>query len=255
MTSERLRDVGGEAVARGCTVVLPTYNEREVVPETLRRVDDALAATGREYEVVVVDDDSPDGTVEAVRDASASRPVRALRRRGKRGLATAVVDGVERARHEVVVVMDADLQHPPERVPDLLAAVDDGADVAVGSRYVAGGSMDGLPPSRRVVSSVASTLARALVPHPAVRPLSDPMSGFFAFDRQLVDGCVLRPVGYKILLEVLVRGNPSRVVEVGYEFDSRAGAETSFRAATVGNYLRHLVRLRRAAAGARGRAR
>lgn len=226
---------------------MPTYNEREVVPETLRRVDAAIAATGREYEVVVVDDDSPDGTVEAVRGASAEGSVRALRRRGRRGLATAVVDGVEYARHEVVVVMDADLQHPPERVPDLLAAVDDGADVAVGSRYVAGGSGAELPPSRRVVSSVAAMLARTLIPHPAVRSLSDPMSGFFAFDRSVVDGRVLRPVGYKILLEVLVRGRPSRVVEVGYEFESRAGAETSFRAATVGNYLRHLVRLRRAA--------
>lgn len=238
-----------------CTVVVPTYNEREVVPETLRRVNDALAGTGREYELVVVDDDSPDDTVGAVRDASAEVPVRALRRRGKRGLATAVVDGVERARHDVIIVMDADLQHPPERVPDLLAAVDDGADVAVGSRYVPGGSVGELSPSRRAISRAAAVLARAAVPHPAVRPLTDPMSGFFAFERRLVEGCELRPVGYKILLEVLVRGNPDRVAEVGYGFDQRAGSETSFRAATVGNYLRHLVRLRRATVGAQRRVR
>lgn len=245
MTSERLRDA--DAAIADCSVVVPTYNERAVVPETLRRVDDTLAATDREYELVVVDDDSPDDTVEAVRDASETVPVRALRRRGKRGLATAVVDGVERARHEVIVVMDADLQHPPERVPDLLAAVDDGAEVAVGSRYVRGGSAGELPPARRVISRAAAMLAQATVPHPSVRGLSDPMSGFFAFERQLVEDCDLRPVGYKILLEVLVRGNPSTVVEVGYTFDERAGSETSFRLATVGNYLRHLARLRRAA--------
>lgn len=245
-------DESGRATRPGstfesCTVVLPTYNERATVQDAIRDIDAALRGTGREYEILVVDDDSPDGTLDAVEAVADEAPVRAIRRRGRRGLATAVLAGVERARYDVVAVMDADLQHPPERLPALVAAVEDGADVAVGSRYVPGGSADGLPPTRRVISRGAAALARTIVPHPVIEELSDPMSGFFACDRRLLDGREFDPLGYKILLEVVVRGDPDDVAEIGYRFRERANGETGFRVTTILNYLRHLLRLRRAA--------
>lgn len=219
------------------SVVVPTYNERETLPELVQRVHGALQEG---YELVVVDDNSPDGTAEVAAELAGRYPVRVVRRPGKLGLATAVVEGARAATGQVVVVMDADLSHPPETIPDLVQALRRGAHVAVGSRYAAGGAVRDWPLLRRVMSRVAVSLARLWLGE-SVR---DPISGFFAVRREvLLDGS-LEGLGYKILLEVLVRHRGRPVVEVPYVFTDRRGGRSKLDAGEIWNYLRLLWRLR-----------
>ncbi len=222
------------------SLVVPTYNERENVVRLADRIRGALG--GLDYELVFVDD-STDDTPELIRQLSQEDPrIRLLHRPGRRGLASAVVDGIRAARGGVVCVLDADLQHPPERIPELIRAMEDtGADVVVASRYLPGGSYRGLSPLRRLASRTATWVAKLLL-HRA-RLVSDPMSGFFAFRRCVVEGVELRPVGYKVLLEVLVRGRLRKVAEVPYAFDARAGGRSKLTWRQNVEYLQHLLRL------------
>lgn len=219
-------------------MVVPTYNERDTLPELVERVHRAL---GDGYELVVVDDSSPDGTAEVAEGLAARFPVRVVRRPAKLGLASAVLEGARAARGELVVVMDADLSHPPEAVPDLVRALRSGADVAVGSRYVPGGGVRDWPLRRRLMSRVAVALARVWLRE----PVHDPVSGFFALRRELLLDGSLQGLGYKILLEVLVRHRGRPVVEVPYVFTDRRGGRSKLGAGEVWNYLRLLWRLRR----------
>lgn len=233
-------------------VILPTYNERETLPPLLRRLAEVALSAGFSCEAVVVDDASPDGTAEAAQALAGelrdTLPVTVVRRTGKLGLASAVLEGVERSTADVVVVMDGDGSHPPELVPRLVAAVAGGADVAVGSRYVAGGGVARWPLARRALSWGATRLARTLFGI----PVRDPVSGFFAARRQAFTGEPLRGVGYKILLEVLVTRPDLRVVEVPYVFVDRRGGRSKLGTGEVVNYLRllgYLLRRRRARMG------
>jgi dolichol-phosphate mannosyltransferase len=153
-------------------------------------------------------------------------------------LAAAVIDGIELARGEIVVVMDADFSHPPERVPDLVRAVEAGAVVAVGSRYVPGGGVEDWPYSRQLVSRFACALTRPLT------PVRDATSGFFAARREAVVGVDLSPHGFKIGLEVLIKGrHAGRVREVPYVFRDRLLGKSKFGPAAVLWFLRQLAAL------------
>ncbi len=222
------------------SLVVPTYNERAAVPVLVDRVRRALE--GVPFELVFVDD-STDGTDAVIAALAREDPrIRLLHRTGRQGLATAVVEGIEAARGEVVCVLDADLQHPPERIPDLLRALEEtGADLVVASRYLPGGSSRGLSGLRRLISRVAAGLARLLLRR--ARVVSDPMSGFFAFRRSVVEGVRLEPVGYKILLEILARGKVRRVAEIPYTFEARAAGQSKLTLRQNLEYLRHLLRL------------
>lgn len=235
------------------TVVVPTYNERATIPELLRGLAGAIGGAGT-CEVLVIDDSSPDGTGQVAAGVAAElQPVlsvRVITRPGKSGLASAVLEGVRRARGQVIVVMDSDLSHPPETVPALLRAVAGGADIAVGSRNVRGGGVRRWPWRRRVMSRGATWLARRLL---GVR-VTDPMSGFFAARRRLFEDTPILGLGYKILLELLVVHPEAAVVEVPYVFTDRAGGRSKLDAAEVANYLRLLGRLRARGAGAGRRA-
>ncbi|QOJ15081.1 MAG: polyprenol monophosphomannose synthase [Planctomycetia bacterium] len=224
------------------SVIIPTYNERENLPALVRRVSDALRATpAAEAEILIVDDDSPDGTATLAEQLSSTAPVpvRCIVRRGERGLATAVIRGLREARGRVCVVMDADLSHPPESIPALLAALDDsGVQMAVGSRFVRGGRVDlHWPLHRRLNSLFGRMLARPLT------PVKDMMAGFFAVRRADVQLDRLAPVGYKILLEILVRHGFRRVMEVPITFADRAAGRTKLDVAEQLRYLRHLSKL------------
>jgi len=173
------------------SLIVPTYNERESLPILAERVHQAL--DGCQYELIVVDDDSPDGTAELAENLSHKYPIRVICRKGERGLATAVVGGFSHASGQVLGVIDADLQHPPEMLPKLLREIDNGADVAVGSRYIPGGGMEGWSFTRRFMSKIATMTARTFVP--SIRKVKDPMSGFFLFKREVIDGVDLKPVG------------------------------------------------------------
>lgn len=218
------------------SVVVPTYNERETLSELVGRLHRAL---GGGYEVVVVDDSSPDGSADLARELGRRYPVRVVQRPGKLGLGSAVLEGARAASGRWVVVMDADLSHPPEVVPQLVDALRTGAELAVGSRYVVGGGVRDWPWRRRLMSRVAVALARLWL-RERVR---DPVSGFFAARRELLLDPTLEAIGYKILLEVLVRNRGRCVVEVPYVFTDRRGGRSKLGAGEVWNYLRLLWRL------------
>ncbi|WP_197358299.1 polyprenol monophosphomannose synthase, partial [Streptomyces clavuligerus] len=209
------------------TLVVPTFNESENVGELLRRLTESVPAR-LPCEVVFVDD-STDTTPDVIRDAAQDCPfpVTVLHREEPvGGLGGAVVEGLRGAGSDWIVVMDADLQHPPALVPELVAEGErTGADLVVASRYVRGGSRAGLAGGYRVaVSRAATWLAKALFPR-RLHGVSDPMSGFFAIRRSAVAGAVsngaLQPLGYKILLELAVRCRPRAVTEVPFAFQER----------------------------------
>jgi putative flippase GtrA len=229
------------------TVVVPTRNEADNVRPLVEQLRDALGATPSE---IVFVDDSDDHTPQVISALSEPDPdgVRLLHRsKGERtgGLGGAVTAGLEAARAPWVVVMDGDLQHPPATVPELLAAGQvDQADAVVASRYRTRGRVTGLGGAfRRVVSRASGTLARIFFPV-RLRAVTDPMSGFFAVRRDALDTTSLRPNGYKILLEVVVRGRMRQISEVPYTFQPRQAGESkaSFREGV--RYLRHLTLLR-----------
>ncbi|MBD3387319.1 MAG: glycosyltransferase [Candidatus Altiarchaeales archaeon] len=216
------------------SVVVPTYNERENMEELVARVDAAMS--GSDYEIVVVDDSSPDGTGDKVRELSEEYPVRLILRETERGLATAVVRGIYESAGDVIAVMDADLSHKPEYLSEMVERAGE-CDVVVGSRYVKGGSVKGWPLARRVISYSALLLAKPLT------RVRDPVSGFFLFKREVVEGVELKPTGYKILLELLVKGNYERVCEVPIEFGDRTRGKSKITHNTCLNYLRHIMSL------------
>lgn len=226
------------------SIVLPTYNERDTLPGILRRLAAALGSAGIGAEVVVVDDSSPDGTAEASLEAARELPlpVTVVRRPGKAGLASAVLEGVRRSQGEAVVVMDSDGSHPPELIPRLLGALEGGADIAVGSRYAPGGGVRGWPLLRRVLSWGATRIARAAFG----LGVRDPVSGFFAARREVLSaGRPLEGIGYKILLEVLVTRPRAQVVEVPYVFVNRARGRSKLGTGEIYNYVRLVGRLLR----------
>ena len=223
------------------SIVVPTFREAANIPTLAERLDAALGETGIEWELLLVDDDSDDGS-DAVAEALAKRlPVRmAVRREATRDLSLSVLEGLRLARFDQLVVMDADLSHPPERIIDLLRALDDDCDLVLGSRYASGGAVDrAWSPWRFLTSRLATSLALPLA------PCSDPMTGFFATDRRrLPDARQLRPIGYKIALELMVRGR-LRVKEVPIGFSDRASGASKMNWRQWINYVRHLHRLYR----------
>ena len=221
------------------SLIVPTYNERENIVPLMERIHKSLSAYS--YELIIVDDNSPDGTSELAKSLSSKYPVSVIVRTTERGLASAVVSGFNQARGEVLGVIDADLQHPPEFIPALLKAIRDGADVAIASRYIPGGGIEGWTFKRKVISKGAKLPANLLLS--SVRKIKDPLSGFFLFKKKVIDDVVLSPTGYKILLEVLVRGNANHVVEVPYTFKERERGKSNFTAKEQINYLKHLYRL------------
>lgn len=227
--------------APAIAVIVPTFNERGN-PGPL--VDQVTVALGGVPFRIVFADDSTDATTCEIEDLARSNPAVSLNHSPtRRGLARAVVETLHNVSADKVVVMDGDLQHPPRIVPELIAALDTGAEIAVASRYASGGRELGLSgPWRRLVSRESSRVARVTLP--AARRTSDPLSGFFAFRRTILAGAKLEPVGFKILLEVLVRSGSSRVVDVPYTFDRRTRAASKASPLEGVRFLHHLLRLR-----------
>ena len=170
------------------SVVIPTYNEAAVIEETLRRAAASLRRPGQDFELIVVDDSSGDGTAELAESLSDELTVRVLRRPGRLGLATAVIDGWNVARGDVLGVMDADLQHPPEVLSSLAEAIrEDDVDIVVASRYIAGGGTSQWSWLRRFMSKGATHLATCVLPL-TLADVSDPMSGMFFVRASAISG-------------------------------------------------------------------
>ena len=228
------------------SLIVPTYCESQNIAFLVERVHQSLSRYS--YELVVVDDNSPDGTSEIANSLSQQYPVRVITRRNERGLASAVVEGFKQARGEILGVIDADLQHPPEVIPELLENVRSGADVVIASRYVEGGGSEGWSASRKIISKGSKLLAQVLLS--SARGIKDPLSGFFLLRREVIDGVELSPTGYKILLEVLVKGKATEVAEVPYIFKVRERGTSNLTSGEGIRYLKHLTRLTGLQAGA-----
>jgi len=203
------------------SIVVPTYNERERLEPFVRALVSVLRDAGIDGEIIIVDDNSPDGTGDLADGLARELPVRVVHRSGKLGLGSAVMAGFAVARGDLLGVMDADVSHPPERVPVLVAALRaTGADVVIGSRYIPGGGTRNWPLSRAIMSRAACLVARL------VTPVHDAASGFFVLRRPVVQGVEIKAAGFKICLELLVRGSVRSVVEVPYVFTDRAAGQS-----------------------------
>lgn len=226
------------------TVIVPTFNERDNVAELVRRTGAALH--GRDAEILFVDDSTDDTADEVARVAiDAALPVRVIHRtENTGGLSGAVVVGLAAAAGDVCIVMDGDLQHPPELLPELIDRHAEGdADLVAASRYVGGGDTSGLGTAVRFgVSRAATWLTRAMFPIRLARS-SDPMTGFFLVDRTRLDVSALRPQGFKVLLEILAR-NDLRIAEIPMEFGERRHGTSKASLRQGATFIAHLARLR-----------
>ena len=222
------------------TVIVPTYREVLSLPRLLARIEAVRDQHELQLDVLIMDDDSGDGTDLAVRVFA--RPwVTLVSRRERRGLSEAVVEGLQRARTDTVVIMDADLSHPPEEIPALLRELMAGADGALGSRYARGGSTDAEWGMFRWLNSRVATLLAL----PITR-VADPMAGFFAmWRRDLARAERLDPIGYKIVLELIVKCDLRRIVEVPIHFTERRLGDSKLTIKQQLLYLHHVTRLYR----------
>lgn len=225
-------------------LVVPTLNEAGNVNNLLSELTDVLSGTRYEYEIIVVDDGSTDGTVEQVRHWTKRDPrVRLLSRAGERGLAGAVLYGWGHSRANLLGVIDADLQHPPELLPELLQAAER-ADIAVASRYAGNDGVKGWNPLRAAVSRLSTLAAVPLISKKNLG-VTDPMSGFFIIHRRCIEGLTFQTTGFKLLLEILVRGRIHTAKEVAYRFGLRQAGRSKASAIVALHYLHLLGRLSR----------
>jgi dolichol-phosphate mannosyltransferase len=235
----------GQALPIYLSLIVPTFNERENIFSLTQLLSHLLdeALPGR-YELIVVDDDSPDRTWEVAQALTQDySQLRVIRREHERGLSTAVIRGWQASTGEVLGVIDGDLQHPPEVLLNLIEAMNQGADLAVASRHTEGGGVSSWSFIRRLLSRGAQVLGLMILPGVLGR-VSDPMSGYFMVRRSAITGKALNPLGYKIMIEVLARGNIGKVAEVGYVFQERQSGESKVTWKQYVDYLRHLVNLR-----------
>lgn len=221
------------------SLVVPTYNEAGGIERLITALDEIFKANNLDGEIIVVDDNSPDGTGAIVDRLAQSYPVRCLHRPGKMGLSSGVIDGWAFARpeSEAVGAMDADFSHDAKIVPRMVKALEDGYGLAIGSRYVPGGGIENWPLKRKVTSLVAIALAKPLT------PVRDITSGFFLIKRDALSGVKLDPIGFKIGLEVIAKAHYGRVIEIPYVFTDRIVGESKLNQKEIVNYLRQLGRI------------
>ena len=225
------------------SLVVPTYNERDRLPELVHAIFDAYRSERLDAELIVVDDNSPDGTGEVAESLTSAHRIRVIHRAGKLGLGTAVIEGFTASHAPVVGVIDADMSHPPALLPRMFAVMQqEQSDVVVASRYIPGGGTRGWPMGRLLMSRLACVMARRLT------PIRDATSGCFLIRRELARGVRISAGGFKICLELLVRGRPASVVEVPYVFEGRTAGHSKMNLKEAAGYLiqlRDLHRVRR----------
>lgn len=227
------------------SLIIPTFNEgknvAKIVQQLTTLLDEILPG---EYELIVVDDNSPDGTWKIAEDLMPVYPqLQVMRRVEEKGLSTAVIRGWQAARGEVLGVIDADLQHPPELLAKLWGEIKRGGDMAIASRHVEGGGVSDWSVIRRFLSRGAQTMGLIILPE-VIGRVTDPMSGYFMVRRKCIAGREMSPLGYKIQIEVLARGRVPWIGEVGYVFQERQEGESKVTWKQYVDYIRHLIRLR-----------
>ncbi len=220
------------------SVVIPTYNEASGIERLIAALNEVFARSNIPGEIVIVDDNSPDGTGSIVDNLADKYPVSCVHRAGKLGLASAVIDGWTTCRSPIIGVMDADFSHDPAIVPQLVGLIKSGrCELAVGSRYIRGGGITNWPLRRRFTSLVAIALAKPLT------KVKDITSGYFFCQRSVIQGVTLDPIGFKIGLEVIMKGKYRNVQEVPYVFTDRTHGASKLNSGEIVNYLKQLFKI------------
>ena len=229
------------------SIIIPTYNESENIIQVLKSIGEHLPkdiAT----EAIVVDDNSPDGTGKVVEDyindtqTKVGYSVDVIHRKTKSGLSTAILDGIQHSSGETVVVMDSDFSHPPKIIPRLIEEIKISKyDIVIASRYTPGGKVNGWSAKRKLISKTAKGIAKVGL---GINE-SDPMSGFFAFRRKILEGIKLDAIGYKMLLEILVKTKGAKVKEIPYTFTNRVYGYSKLDSSTILDYVRSVWKLYR----------
>lgn len=214
------------------SIEIPTYNESENLPKLIEEIENI----GINCEIIIIDDNSPDGTADIAEELSNTyKNIKVVRRPKKGGISSAVQDGLKVASGEIIIVMDGDHQHPPSVIKDLYKKVNEGNDIVVASRYISGGGAPKFGIFRKLTSRIATTLAHVMLRE--TKLITDPLSGFFAFKKEIVNGADIGSNSYKILLEILVKGNGKSLVEIPYTFGTRINGKSKL---TIGENFRYL---------------
>ncbi len=222
------------------SLIIATYNERENLEKLVEEIFSSLK--GSEFELIIVDDNSPDGTGElADKIASTHSNIEVVHRQGKLGRGTAVLDGVKAANGEIIGVMDADFQHPPELLKTLLGMAEGGVDVVIASRYVEGGGAEGRTSFRDFVSRIALWLSHLFLPQ--TKGVRDTQSGYFLFKREAMDNVPLDVRGFTVLVGILAKGKYKTTVEVPYTFKTRAAGRSKLGSMEILSYVKLLLKL------------
>lgn len=219
------------------SIILPTYNEVENIGIIIQKLLTLFKEISINYEIIVVDDNSPDNTASVAKEFSEKYPVKVFVRKTDRGLSKSVIKGFELAEGEICVIMDADLSHPVEKIPEMIKPViQNECDATVGSRNIPGGGFADWPFIRRIISKIAGFIAKG------VTSLSDPTSGFMAVRKSIVDNLDIDPLGWKIVLEIVVKAQP-RIKEIPIVFSERKKGKSKLGIRAQADYMRHLWRL------------
>jgi len=229
------------------SIIIPTYNESENIIQVLKSIGEHIPkdiAT----EAIVVDDNSPDGTGKIVEDYindtqnGIGYAIEVIHRKSKSGLSSAILDGIQHSTGETVVIMDSEFSHPPKIIPQLVEEIKTSkCDIVIASRFVPGGVIDGWSTKRKLISKTAKGIAKAGL---GVNE-SDPMSGFFAFKRKILDGIKFDAIGYKMLLEILVKTKGAKVKEIPYTFTDRTRGSSKLDSSTMFDYVKSVWKLYR----------
>ena len=214
------------------SIIIPTYNEADNIGELIEKLHMVLKKARIDEEIIIIDDNSVDGTGEIVRKLEKKYNIKLKSRPSKMGVSSAIIDGFKMAKGSVYCVMDADFSHPPEILPALIKPIISGQfDISIGSRYVNGGSIENWPLIRRIISKVAIYFAKMIT------DISDPVSGFFALKSSVIEKVKLNSKGCKILLEIIARGNYSKIIEIPYIFRNRKKGKSKLAINTIFQYL------------------
>ena len=229
------------------SIIIPTYNESKNIIEVLKSIGEHLPKNLL-AEAIVVDDNSPDGTGKIVEDylkevkQKMGYTIDIIHRKAKSGLSSAILRGVQDAIGDIIVVMDSDFSHPPKIIPRLIDEIKHSkCDVAIASRYMSGGAIKGWTLKRKLLSSTATGIAKRGLGI----SVSDPMSGFFAFRKRIIEGLKFDAIGYKMLLEILVKTKGVKVMEIPYTFTNRMRGSSKLDSSTMLDYAKSVWRFYR----------
>ncbi|NNM03416.1 MAG: glycosyltransferase family 2 protein [Nitrosopumilus sp.] len=227
------------------SIILPTYNESQNIVNILKLIRENIPK-GIATQTIVVDDNSPDGTGKIVDDyvfevkKIAENTIDIIHRKAKNGLSSAILNGIQKAKGDTIVVMDSDFSHPPQIIPKMIEALKQyQCDLVVASRYITGGNIQGWTTKRKLMSKIATVIAKKGL---GVKT-KDPMSGFFAFKKNIIKGLNFDALGYKFLLEILVKSKDIHVKEIPYTFENRKFGSSKLDSSTIIDYFKSVWKL------------